>query len=295
MTELHEQINRFLQSGDYSSALDFLNNVREQFKNEWDYWYYLAHAERKIGDLVRAEDFCKKSLELMPDSQVANFELGMIYQSKGDYKKAVESIKKVVESFSEQTTLPEKIDTLNSLALTYKLAKDTDNAFKYYNQALEILVQELYDWIKSNSVLEIGEPPQTRPTSETWINLATQIVVKNSAKDELKEALFPTGETAIKLMQQNSLIGRPFYDEGDKRYVLPAYFSAFADGLKRNIWYSTILNNIGMLYADTAEVRKAGDVFMEAIEFLPQGSSYHAPILNFEELKKKYGDREYWK
>jgi len=34
---------------------------------------------------------------------------------------------------------------------------------------------------------------------------------------------------------------------------------------------------------------------MEAIDFIPLGSGYNAPVLNFEELKKEYGDREYWK
>lgn len=294
MAELYEQIKNYFQSCDYSGARYFLLNVKQQFQDQGDYWYYLAHVERKIGDLAQAENFCKKSLELMPDSRVANFEMGIIYQTKGNYKKATEHIKKIVDGFSEGVEFPEKMDTLNSLALTYKMAKDTDNAFKYYNQALEVLVQELYDWIKSNSVLEISEPPQARPTSETWMNLAMQIAVKNSAKDELKKALFPTGETATKLMQQNSLMGRPFYDEGNTRYVLPVYFSAFADGLKHNVWYSTILNNIAVLYADTAEIRKAGEVFMESINFLPLGSTYNAPIVNFRDLQEKYGTR-YWK
>lgn len=293
MADIYEQIRSFFQSGDYSGARDFLLSTKQQFQDQGDYWYYLAHAERKIGDLIQAEEFCKKSLELMPDSRVANFEMGIIYQTKGDYKKAIEYIKKVVDGFSEEVEFPEKMDTLNSLALTYKMAKDTDNAFKYYNQALEVLVQELYDWIKSNSVLEISEPPQARPTSETWMNLAMQIAIKNSAKDGLAKALFPTGETATNLMQQNSLMGRPFYDKGNTRYLLPAYFSAFADGLKRNVWYSTILNNIAMLYADTAEIRKAGEVFMESINFLPLGSTYDAPIVNFRDLQEKYGTK-YW-
>lgn len=293
MTDLYEQIKDFLQSGDYSGARNFLHNTKQQFQDQGDYWYYLAHAEIKIGDLEQAEKFCKKSLELMPDSRVANFEMGIIYQTKGDYKKAIEHIKKIVDEFSEEVEFPEKIDTLNSLALTYKMAKDTDNAFKYFNQALEVLVQELYDWIKSNAVLEIGELPQARSTSETWSELAMQIAIKNSAKDGLTKALFPTGETAVKLMQQNSLIGRPFYDEGNKRYVFPVYFNAFADGLKRNVWYSTMLNNVAMLYADTAEIRKAGKVFMESIDFLPLGSTYNAPIVNFRDLQEKYGTK-YW-
>lgn len=65
MQDLYEQIRIFFQSGDYSGARDFLHNTRQQFQDQGDYWYYLAHIERKIGDLAQAEEFCKKSLELI--------------------------------------------------------------------------------------------------------------------------------------------------------------------------------------------------------------------------------------
>ena len=290
--EQRKRIQNFLRNENYASAKEVLASIQET-EADLDYWYYSAHIARKMGDLNQAEKFCTKAIVLHPNAHELNFELGIIYQTKGDYKKAIEYIKKVVDGFSEETTFPEKMDTLNSLALTYKMAKDTDNAFKYYNQALEILVQELYDWIKSNPLQEVGEPPHTRSSSKAWVDLAMQIAVKNSAKDGMTKALLPTGETAVKLMRQNPLIGRPFYDEGETRYILPTYFNAFANGLKRNVWYSTITNNVAMLYADTAEIRKAGEVFMESIDFLPTSNSYNAPIVNFRELQEKYGTR-YW-
>ena len=290
--EQRKQIQDFLKDGDYSSAKEVLSSIQEA-EGDLDYWYYSVHIARKMGDLDQAEKFCTKAIVLYPNAHELNFELGIIYQTKGDYKNATAYIKKVVDGFSEETTFPEKMDTLNSLALTYKMAKDTDNAFKYYNLALEVLVQELYDWIKSNQLQEIGEPPHTRLSSKAWLDLAMQIAIKNSAKDGITKALLPTGETAVKLMQQNPLIGRPFYDEGETRYILPAYFNAFANGLKLNVWYSTITNNTAMLYADTAEIRKAGEVFMESIDFLPSGSTYNAPIINFKDLQEKYGTK-YW-
>ncbi|HAT68561.1 MAG: hypothetical protein A2481_02460 [Candidatus Yonathbacteria bacterium RIFOXYC2_FULL_47_9] len=290
--EQHKQIQAFLRVGDYSSAQNILSGTQEAQK-DLDYWYYSAYVARKIEDLDGAEEFCKKAITLYPDSNDLNFELGVIYQIKGDYRKATEYLKKNVDGFSNDTTFFERMDVLNSLALTYKKAKDTDNAFKYYNIALETLVQELYDWVKSSPIQEVGEPPDTHPTSTSWIDLAMQIAIKNSAQEGFEKALFPTAETAVKLVQQNPLVGRVFYDEGKTRYLLPAYFNTFAEGLKSNVWYSTITNNIALLYADTAEIRKAGEVFMESIDFIPPDSTYNAPIVNFSDLQAEYGT-QYW-
>lgn len=293
MTEKeHEQIHSLLKEGRLSDLYDFLLSVSAP--SDPNYWYYKGYALRKLGEFDEAIESANVALSLDVNFNLAHFELGMIYQSKGDYKKAIEHIKKVVDSFSEQTTLPEKIDTLNSLALTYKMARDTDNAFKYYNLALEILAQEIYENIKRQPVKNI-DFNHTGSPDRGWMRLAVQIAVKNTAKDGIEKMLVPDGETAVKLLQQNPLVGVALYDKDSSRYLLPAYFSAFIDALKQSLWYSTITNNIGMLYAETAEIRKAGDTFIEATDFIPLGSSYKAPILNFEELKRKYGDREYWK
>ena len=293
MTEKeYENIHFLLKEGKLSDLHDFLLSVSAP--NDPNYWYYKGYTLRKLGKVDEAIESANKALFLDANFGLAHFELGMIYQSKGDYKKAIEHITKVVVSFSEQTMLSEKIDTLNSLALTYKMARDTDNAFKYYNLALETLAQEIYESIKGQPVKSIGFTHTGSP-DRGWMRLAVQIAVKNTAKDGIENMLVPDGETAVKLLQQNPLVGIAIYDKDGSRYLLPAYFSAFIDALKQNLWYSTITNNIGMLYAETAEIRKAGDTFMEATDFIPLGSGYNAPILNFEELKRKYGDREYWK
>src|SRR3989344_8898549 len=142
MTEKeYENIHLLLKECKLSDLHDFLLSVSAP--NDPNYWYYKGYTLRKLGKIDEAIESANKALFLDANFDLAHFELGMIYQSQGDYKKAIEHIKKVVDDFSEKTTLPEKIDTLNSLALTYKMARDTDNSFKYYNLALEILAQEI--------------------------------------------------------------------------------------------------------------------------------------------------------
>src|SRR3990167_934991 len=126
MTEKeYENIHLLLKEGRLSDLHDFLLSVSAH--NDPNYWYYKGYTLRKLGKFDEAIESANKALSLDTNFNLAHFELGMIYQSNGDYKKAIEHITKVVVSFSEQTTLPEKIDTLNSLALTYKIARDTDN------------------------------------------------------------------------------------------------------------------------------------------------------------------------
>lgn len=285
MPELYEQIKMFFQSGDYSGARNFLQNTKQQFHDKGDYWYYLAHSERKIGDLAQAEEFCKKSLELMPDSRIANFEMGIIYQAKGDYKKAISFLKKLVESPPANMHWSDMVDTLNSLALSYKKARDFDNALKYYNLALETLAQKIYEDIKRNPIH--GVDMDDKISTEGWMRLAVGIVVKNAAKDGMKKALVPDGETAAKLLQQNPIFGVPFYDDKEgKRYILPAYFSAFSRALQSEIFFATIINNIGIIYAEQGDYKQARECFQESIEFTPPSVRYDNPHIGLEGLER---------
>lgn len=285
MEELYEQIKVYFQNGDYSGARDFLHHTKQKFQNQGDYWYYLAHTERKIGDLAQAEEFCKKSLELMPDSRAVNFEMGIIYQTKGDYKKAISFLKKLVENPTENTYWSEMVDTLNSLALSYKKSRDFDNALKYYNLALETLAQKIYEEIKRNPIH--GVDMNDTISTEGWMRLAVGIVVKNAAKDGMKKALVPDGETVTKLLQQNPIFRTPFYDDKEgKRYILPAYFSAFSRALKSDIFFASIVNNIGSLYAEQGDYKQARECFQEAIEFTPPGIRYDDPHIALESLER---------
>ncbi|MEK7078305.1 MAG: tetratricopeptide repeat protein [Patescibacteria group bacterium] len=279
-----KQIQNFLRTGDYSSAINFLMNIKQESQNNLDYLYYSAHIARKMGNLAQAEDFCKKAIALSPNSRDINFELGIIYQVKGDYKKAIEFLKKLVENNLKNVHWTDMVDTLNSLALTYKKAHDFENALKYYNLALETLAQKIYEDIKCNPIKEV-EMDNTIST-QGWMRLAVGIVVKNSAKDGITKVLVPDGETATKLLQQNPLVGVAFYDEDGKRYILPVYFSAFSNALKFDIFFSNIVNNIGTLYTESSDYKRASECYQEAIEFTPPGVKYDDPHIGLKSLNR---------
>lgn len=280
----HKQLANLLKNRDYQSALDFLAVIEESAKDDPDYWYYSAYITRKLGDLKRAETFCQKALELSPDSWNATFEMGIIYQMAGDYKKAIPLLKKIVENPSEDVHWADMVDTLNSLALTYKKAGDNTNAMKYYNLALETLAQDIYEHIKGQPIREV-DAKYPAENLEGWMRLGLQIAIKNAAKDGLKNALIPTGDTAEKLLEGNPYMGIAIVDKDGARYLLPAYFAAFSNALRSDILYANIVNNIGTLFAEDGEKEEAKKCFLEAIDFTPQGVKFNNPHIGLENLK----------
>jgi len=282
--EHHNRIIDFLKNRDYPQALDFLAGIEEEAKSDSDYWYYSAYIARKLGDLNRAEIFCKKALELSADSHNANFEMGIIYQMTGEYKKAISLLKNLVENPPKGAHWTEVVDAANSLALTYKKTGDRTNAMKYYNLALETLAQDIYEHIKGQPLREM-DAKYPGENLEGWMRLAFQIAVKNAAKDGIKEARVPTGDTAKKLLESNPYMGMAIVDKEGVRYLLPAYFAAFSNALRSDILYANTVNNIGTLFAEDGEKEEAKKCFLEAIDFTPQGVKFDNPHIGLENLK----------
>jgi len=280
----HKQLVNFLRNGDYQSAPNFLAEIEEKAKDDSDYWYYSAHIARKMDDLKRAKMFCEKALSLSPTSRKANFEMGIIYQATGEYKQAISFLKKLIENSPQDIHFTDMVDTLNSLALTYKKAGDKANALKYYNLALETLAQDIYEHIKRQPIREV-EAKYSSDNLEGWMRLAFQIAVKNAAKDGIESVMIPRGKTAVEFLEQNLYIGVAMYDKDGARYLLPAYFAAFSNALRLDILYSNIVNNIGTLFAETGETEEAKKCFLEAINFIPHGVRFDNPRINLENLK----------
>jgi tetratricopeptide (TPR) repeat protein len=249
-----------------------------------DYLYYFAHVSRKLGNLEQAETYCKKALKKDKKSRDINFELGIIYQMKGNYMESIKSLQRVLKNTSENVHWLDTVDVLNSLALTHKKGGDFGGGLKYYNLALENLAQNIYENIKAHPLKEAGTQ-YAGDSQEGWMRLAVQIATKNAAKDGFKKVRIATGETALKFLEQNPLMGIAIHDEDDVRYLLPIYFSAFSSALKSDILYSNMVNNIGTLFAEKGEIEEARKCYMESIEFIPQGVKYDNPFIGLESLQ----------
>jgi len=281
-----QKIKKLISTGDYADAHDFLSNISEESQNNLDYLYYSAHVSRKLEKLEQAELYCKRAFKIDKNSSDINFEIGLIYQILGKHRLAIENFQRALKNIPDDSPWIVTVDTLNSLALTYKKAGDFGGGLKYYNLALETLAQVIYEHIKIHQLQEV-DVQYANDNQEGWMRLAIEIATKNAAKDGKKNVLFPTGETASKLLKENAFFGRALHDEDETRYILPSYFSAFSKALKADILYSRIINNIGTLFAEKGEISEARKCYLESIEFTPHGIKYDDPFIALESLQNE--------
>lgn len=208
------------------------------------------------------------------------YDKGIAYQKAGDFEDAINQFKIAIEMD------PVFVEAYNSLALTYKKAGNFSNALKLYNLGIEIHFQNIYDKIKKYPI-KFSNNKYSSSNSETWSKVAIDIAIKNSAKDGIKQVRFPKGKTAVKMAEENSVIGCAFKDDGDIRYFLPTYFSVIYEELSSDILYSILINNVGTLSAESGSMDRAEKCFLEAIEFTPIGVEFTDPILGLKEIKGK--------
>lgn len=74
-------------------------------------------------------------------------------------------------------------------------------------------------------------------------------------------------------------------DEGDTRKILPKYFEEADNYLRRDNVVCTILNNMGVIFAELGDKDAARKHFEESIKYTPQGMEYENPKVGLKSLE----------
>lgn len=94
-----------------------------------NYAYYLSESG---GDLAKAEEMSRKSIEFQPDQASYLDTLGWIIYLKGDYKEALKWIKKAIDTGNASATIIEHYGDV------FEALKDKKKAQKWWAKALEM-------------------------------------------------------------------------------------------------------------------------------------------------------------
>ncbi len=76
----------------------------------------------------------------------------------------------------------------------------------------------------------------------------------------------------------------PGIDNGDTRKVMPQFFNKADEYLKRDNRACTILNNMGVIFAEIGDKETAKKYFNESIKYIPDGLNYQNPHTSLENL-----------
>ena len=176
----------------------------------------------------------------------------------------------------------------NDLGMAYKKQRQYREAIIAYLNGVNAIFQNIYLQLKNskeNTFLGI-ETLADKAEQKFWLDRTIDCITAYAKTDGIENVRFPSGQTAIKLLDQSVYGGLLYYDNDNIRYVLPNFIHTFANCLTWNKLYATYLNNIGVAYAEMGNNEKAKEYFREAIAFTPKGTDYPNPIIGLKELDK---------
>jgi len=91
--------------------------------------------------------------------------------------------------------------------------------------------------------------------------------------------------TSAQVHKNHSLCHREEVIDGEAtRTVLPYVFVKTFELLKSNPMYATLRNNAGVCFAERGDIESARSLYLEAIEYTPDGYDYPDPVRNLESL-----------
>jgi tetratricopeptide (TPR) repeat protein len=111
-------------------AVKQFEQIIERDPKDISSYLILAQLYRSAGENAKAETVLKKAIALEPDSSEANSNLALLYVDLGDYRGAIDLLKKAANEKSDA-------QLWSTLAYSYEQVQDYKNASSAYEKALE--------------------------------------------------------------------------------------------------------------------------------------------------------------
>jgi len=267
--------HKLIQSGLYAESIRILNEL-ETNSQDFNVFYLLGVAYQRTDSFILAEKNYKEAIRFKPDHFDAFLGLGITFQKQGKFNDAINSIEKAlrINKFFD--------DAYNSLGFTYTLKGDFNKAIETYQLGLEILFDNIYNFINKNKEFIEHSTVADKFNASLWFETASKVIAQNAGSDGMEILCFPTPETVENLRKNNLYWNELYLDDGLTRSILPNMLNNYADKLSWNIRYANFLNNIGVIYLEMDEKKKAKQYFIEAILFTPENTEFQNPITNLD-------------
>ncbi|MCX5718277.1 MAG: FlgO family outer membrane protein [Nitrospirae bacterium] len=141
--------------------------------------YYSKGYDYKLNkkDTDKAIEYYLKAVSIDPNHTNALFELGYVYNEKGEYSKAIEYYNRVL------AIDPRAKDALNNIGLSYESQKDYVKAESYYRKAIEVDPSYGIAWESLGYALYFQH--KDNEAIEAWKKASS--LGKTGAKDALKK------------------------------------------------------------------------------------------------------------
>lgn len=262
------------------------NNYRKGVANAW---FLMSSAQQQLGNYDSAISLANKSLSVFIDindskgqARIYN-DLGINYDFKADYAKAVENYLKALKIFEELKDARGVSNALNNIGLIYQNQKNYNEARAYHQRALAIAKRNNLDGAKFNAMNSLGS---------VFMALGDYDSALFYHQNVLEADLLSGNKSYISYSYNN--VGEAYLNK--KEFDLAILFFEKSKKLKEELGnqraLANTLMNLGDAYTGTKEFAKAESYLKEGLQLalqlkLPEKEQNIYHLLHILEIERQ--------
>ena len=146
----YEKVKLCISESKFQEALKILIEELNNNPSDCNINSLIGFCYRALGNYDKSEKYYLTATTLNSNDYSSFLGLGIIYQLKEDFNKAISVLKEA------NKLEPQKIEAINSLGFTYRKMGDIKSALIEYYRAVEVLNESAFNYIKNNNPEIIG-------------------------------------------------------------------------------------------------------------------------------------------
>lgn len=175
-----------IEKGDFKGAAAVFKDLAESSPDEPKVFYYLALAQKNLGDSDAAIESYEKAVSLDPALMDAHINLGLALLEKGDPARAESELRIYLENS------PEAADAHFNYALVQEALGDLDKAKAHYEKAAALAPEDFAP------LLGLGDAAKKSGETEAALDYYRKA---RAAAPEAAEPVFAEGEMLLEMKQ----------------------------------------------------------------------------------------------
>lgn len=266
-------VQLFLQLDKMTEAFAVLNKMVKKYPYEVDIYYTYANAFILYGDLIKAEEYLKKTIEMNPESSysaLAHKDLGCIYLQQSNMDYARDEFQKALDLHPDNDAICYEYASFNFIEGNYVIA------LKYYEKAISLnprneeykvavalLYNKFEDYQKTINILmplvkNIHQMPKIAyPLAEAFYH---------TGKYEFAEDLFLSYCEKTQDMEAFNMLALTYEKQGKYKQALDIInkiLKTYPDNIN-------LLCSKGRVLSQLEEYMASEDVYMDILSELPK-------------------------
>jgi tetratricopeptide (TPR) repeat protein len=271
----------FYGASDYKRAIEAGKRAVQKYPNNSDAHFCLGRSYRMVGEFKLALEHLKKAESLTSNKKDLMYiynQIGLIYERMGSLDDALLYYSRSLSLARDLGSKSMQASVLNNIALIYEKKGELDKALDYYEESLRLQTDEKKKAPTYNNIANIYDKKGNYQKAAEYLQKAIEIGERYGDYHGVSMWKLNLGDTYRKMKD---------YEKAEK------YISEGLEGVKKvgdKFWEAVAYHYLGWLYRDKGDKKTAKDYLTRAYNLYKsigaEGDALDA-LVSLQELEKQ--------